>query len=668
MKKIYQIKNIDCQNCANKLEKFLEKELALEKVTINLTADKIILSEDKVSSFELEQLINQVEKAVVVTDLENEGPHEHNHGSTNRQLQLIIASFILFIGGLILKSNLVYLIAYLIVGLPVLKMAFKNIMHKQFFDEFFLMSIATLAAISIGELSEAVAVMIFYSVGEYMQTLSLEKTKLQVNQLAKMRIRKVNLFEGDKVVEVKPSDVKIKSKILVKNGEQVGIDSVLLTDIATFDMATLTGESNPVTKKFGDEIKAGSIALENIKLETIRLEDESTIAKLVELVTYADSHKTKTERFITRFSKIYTPIVVLLAIMIVVFLPLFTAVSLNEAIYRAVTLLVISCPCAFILSVPLGYVVAIGNLAKENILVKGSNAIDKLAKINVIASDKTGTLTTGEFKVDQFVNLSDYSDAIIHRLVNLGEKGATHPIAKSLVKYTQDYAIDEHVKTVVNVGRGIEFEYNNQLIEIYKADDIKVSTTGTIIAIDSVEVAKYYLSDEVRYESIKFSEELKTRSIDLLMLTGDNQNVANQVGEKLKLKPNNIFANLMPEDKLKIVESKLTEKQIVAFVGDGINDAAVIRRSDVGIAMGLNGSSLAIESADIVISNDQISGIIKAIKESQKAIRIIKQNITFAFIVKVCFIILGMVGIATMWEAVFSDVGVTIIAILNTQR
>ncbi len=666
MEKTYQIKNVDCQNCASKIEEFLKAELNLSSVTINLMADKIILSEDKISSSELEKLINKVESGVMVSDLDQE--HVHEHGKNNNQLKLIVFSFFLMIVGVILKSNVVYLVAYLIVGLPVLKMAGKNIIHKQFFDEFFLMSVATLAAISIGQLSEAVAVMIFYSLGEYMQGLSLEKTKFQVNQLAKMRIRKVNLVENNKVTEVAPNTVAVGSEILVKSGEQVGIDCTLSEKVATFDMSTLTGESNPVTKKFGDEVKSGSIALENIKLKTIRREDESTIAKLVELVTYADSKKTKSERFITRFSKIYTPIVVLLALMITVFLPIFSSVSLSEAVYRAVTLLVISCPCAFILSVPLGYIVAIGKLAKNNILVKGSGAIDKLAKVSMIASDKTGTLTTGEFKVNQFDNISSYSDEQIHGLVNLGEKAATHPIAKSLVKYTKDYAIDEHVNVYVNVGQGIKFEYQNQQIEIIKADAKMSATTNIDMLINQVVVAKYALSDEIKNQSMEFSQELAKRNIDLLMLTGDNQYVANDVGQKLKIKPANIFANLMPEKKLKIIESKLNSNHTIAFVGDGINDAAVIRRSDLGIAMGLKGSALAIESADIVISNDQISGIIKAIETSKKANRIIKQNITFALAVKVCFIILGIFGITTMWEAVFSDVGVTLIAIINSQR
>ncbi len=668
------IRNIDCENCARKIEKYLESELKIEKVQVNLIANKMLISDDLVTAETLNKKISEIEKGVVVVDPKGAHNHDHNHDhSSDNMLWRLLISGILFIIGIIINNdsifnNLAFNISYLIVGYPVIMMAFKNMRHKQFFDEFFLMTIATLAAISIGDFAEAAAVMLFYSVGEYIQAKSLERTKASVTELESLRVKKVNKIVNNNMIQVNASELNVGDMIFVEAGEKVGLDAVMIEEKHSFNTAHLTGESKPVIKRKGKEVLAGSIVNDKgVKLQVLRIESESTIAKLIDLITYADSRKSKSEQFVTRFSKVYTPIVVYLTLALLVILPLL-GVPFEEAVYRGVTLLVISCPCALVLSVPLGYVVAIGRLAKEQILVKGSNAIDQLVHLNVIASDKTGTLTTGKFGVSKFENLSSYDDDFIHALVYAGEKDHTHPIAKSLTNFAHDYKQNIDVTSENIAGIGIKFTYNGMQIEVRKEVSEYAKYSCSAVYINDVKVGIYYLQDEIKPESINLVNNLNKLGIKLLMLTGDNHKVANEVASDIGINLENVYSDLMPEDKLKIVEDNIASNQKVGFIGDGINDAAVIKRSDVGISMGLGGSALAIENSDIVISNDDISGIIDAVSVSRKADRIIKQNIAFAIIVKVIFIVLGIFGFTTMWEAVFSDVGVTLIAIVNSLR
>ncbi len=665
--KTYKIENIDCESCARKVEEHLKKQTSAESVSINIISNKILIDDNNLDVEELERLVNQVENGVEISEI-GQKQKEVSPNNFNWELTAMIISFGLLLFGFILKLEMAYLIGYLIVGFPVIKLAFKNIIHRQFFDEYFLMTLATFAAIGIGEHAEALAVMLFYSVGEYIQEKTLDKTKSSITELNKLNVRNAVVVQGEQQSVVPIEELQVGDIILVPSGERIAVDSKLVSTTGYVDSSHITGESEPQDVLNGDEVFGGSVNTgDPLYLEVIANADNSMIAKLIELVTYAESRKTKTEQFITRFSKVYTPIVVMLAIIIVLMFPPLFAISYEEAIYRAVTLLVISCPCAFVLSVPLGYVITIGHLAKKHILVKGSIAIDRLKNITVLAVDKTGTLTTGKFKVTNFTNYSDFEDDFIHSLVNSAEQNITHPIAKSLVVFTSGYP-----KLTVNnisheAGSGLSFEYQSSSYTIRKNTTNKAMTMSDVYCGQQL-LASYGLSDQVKSESYKFVSKLEKLQIKLLMLTGDNSGVANEVGHKLGIDKRNIHADLMPEDKLKIVETEIESGHIVGFAGDGLNDAAVIKRSDIGIAMGARGSELSIESSDVVISDDNISKIVDAIYISRFSDKIIKQNITFAFVVKVLFILLGIVGITTMWEAVFSDVGVTLIAIANSMR
>lgn len=664
--KTYIIKNVDCENCARKIETYVKKRFNAQSVEINLVAGKISIEIDEIDIEQLNLAINEIEPGVVV--LEKGQHHDHDHDDVNDRkmlLELIISS-IIFVFAIIFSNDLLFILSYVIIGYKVVFKAFKNMINKQFFDEFFLMSLATLAAITIGELPEATTVMLFYSVGEYIQTKAFSQTKQNISELEAMKVRSVSKLVDGNTVSVKPSELIPGDIIIIAPGEKLCVDAKLLDSEHYFNTLILTGESMPIIKHVNDEVLAGSIVETTAaKFEVINTEADSTISKLIDLITYASSKKTKSESFVTKFSRVYTPIVVFIALGLLVLLPLL-GVPFDEALYRSITILVISCPCALVVSVPLGYVVAIGKLAQHQILVKGSIAIDKLKDIKLVATDKTGTLTNGDFKVVEFKNHSQYPDEYIHEVVYGGEFNQTHPIATSLVKYTKDFGKQEHIKSIVNEGFGISFTYDELNVEIKKAQNNEV-TSSSYVYFNEILVAQYNLEDSIKAESYDLVSGLSKRGIDLMMLTGDNQVVAESVANKLQIHPENVYANLLPADKLNIVEEKL-ENNNVLFVGDGLNDAAVIKISTVGVSMGLTGSSLAIENSDVVISNDKIDSILTAITISDKTNRIIIQNITFAIVVKLIFIVLGIFGFTTMWEAVFSDVGVTILAIFNALR
>lgn len=666
--KTYYIKNIDCEGCARKIENHISKQAGIETVSISVINQKIIVSDDNITSVELAKLANQVEDGVEVYDEAKSFDAEEEQKGFNFELLAIGVSFGLLILGVVFSKPILFLIGYLIVGYPVVKLAIKNAIHLQFFDEYFLMTVATFAAISIGQMSEALAVMLFYSVGEYIQAMALDNTKLSITKLAKYGTRDALKVVGKTVTKVDIDELQIGDIIRVSTGSKVGVDCKLVSVSGLIDTAHLSGESEPKQITSGDLVYGGSINCgDQIDLEVSALAGDSMIARMIELVTYADAQKTKTEQFITRFSKIYTPIVVALAILIVIFEPLVFGIDQSDAIYRAVTLLVISCPCAFVISVPLGYVRAIGTLAKEHVLVKGSVAIDKLNKIEVLAVDKTGTITTGDFAVVEFVNHSTYPDTFLYSLVASAEQHVVHPIATSLYNYTKACEVLEITDLTQDSGLGLRFDYHGKKYSIIKAQTDEAYTVSNLCE-DGVVIATFKLQDEIKPGIKDLVTNLAKRGINVLMLTGDNQKVAADVSVKLGLDSDSVYAELMPEDKLSIVEEQIKSGKVVAFVGDGLNDAAVIKRSDLGIAMGATGSELSIESADIVISDDNISKLLLGLNVSEQANKIIKQNIILAFVVKVIFIILGIIGITTMWEAVFSDVGVTLIAVANSMR
>ncbi len=661
----YHIENVDCQNCAAKIEKYILSNTNATRVTINIISGKLIIEGEYIEPEHLTKLANKVEDDVLISTTAKEAQEKEEKDYSKILLTL---GFVFFVIGLVTKIQVTYLIGYVIVGYPVIKLAIKNMLNKQFFDEYFLMTIATLAAIGINEWAEALAVMLFYSVGEYIQQKTLAKTKSSITALGKLNVKQANLVRDGKIYAVDVDELLPGDIISVSKGERIAVDSILETNVGYVNNAHITGESKELKITIGDEVYGGSInAGDEMRLCVKNVASESTIAKLIELITYADSQKTNTERFITRFSKVYTPIVVAIAAFIVFFFPSIFGITYEESIYRAVTLLVISCPCAFVLSVPLGYVVAIGHMAKEHILVKGSIAVDKMRNITVIAFDKTGTITSGNFAVSEFTNNSKYEDQYIFGLVKSAEQGIVHPVARSLYEYTSGSELLAISDVKVIEGSGISFNYNNNEYKLIKGEATQARTTSNLFENEQL-IAKFMMEDAIKGEAFVLIEKLKKLNIKPIILTGDNEYVASQVAQKIKLSEKNVYNNLLPKDKLDIIEEYINTNETVAFVGDGLNDAAAIKRSDVGVSMGVRGSELAVDSSDVVISDDNVSKISDAIVISKYTHKIIKQNIILAFTVKVIFIILGIIGITTMWEAVFSDVGVTLIAIANTMR
>ncbi len=681
MKKEYIISGLDCQNCANKLMEKAKKEECISKIDINYVMGKMKLEttdEKKALIF-----LKKEEKSLVITkdnNLEHNHSHSHDHHENEGKkliIKLILSLLLIILSFLVTDklSNIILIITYIIIGYEVIYKAIHNLLKGNLFDEFFLMFIATFAALMIGEYIEAVIVMYFYMLGEYLQSLAIDNSRKSIRNLLESQIKEVNV-KGKGLID--PKKLEVGDLIELNAGDKIPVDAIALEDIY-MNTSALTGESIP-KKYLKDETVLASMILDNksSKFKVIKDYDNSTISKMIKLVEDANDNKSKTEQFITKFSKIYTPIVVLLAFLLVLILPFF-GFTYDEAIYRAVILLVISCPCALVISVPLGYFTTIGKSTSQGILIKGATIVDSINKVDTIIMDKTGTLTKGNFVINNYKNYSNLSDEKIFNLLASAEKKSTHPISKSIISfYEENYKeklLDFDVEEVK--GKGLKFYFEKQEILIGKKDfiidnDIKLFENdfdGTIVymSIDKKHSLTIDIQDQIKEESKDVIESLKNSNIkQIIMLTGDNKKTAEKVSKKLNIKE--FYYNLLPEDKLRILKSKKSKDTTIAFIGDGINDAPVISAADVGISMGKIGSDVTIESSDVVINNDSLESLIKLKRTSKKGIKIIKQNLFFAIIIKVVFILLGILGIATMFEAIFSDVGVTIIAILNTLR
>ena len=605
-----------------------------------------------------------------------------------KDLTKIIVALILYLIGIIIKfqnewiNNSIFIISYIIVGYEILRKAIRNIFRGKIFDENFLMSVATLGAFGIGEYPEAVAVMLFYQIGELFQDYAVDKSRKSISSLMDIRPDFANIYRNEKIEKVNPEEVKIGETIIVKPGEKIPLDGHIIDGKTSIDTKALTGESIPKDVIEGDEVLSGCINLTGaIKIQVTKEYGESTVSKILDLVENASSRKSKSENFITKFAKYYTPIVVIIAVILAIIPPLIIKeASFTEWLYRALSFLVVSCPCALVISIPLSFFGGIGGASKIGILVKGSNYLEALANTEIAVFDKTGTLTKGVFEV-QKVNAIGVTKEELLEIAAYGENYSNHPISKS-IKQAYNKKIDE--SQIMNVqelsGLGIEAKIKNQNvllgneklmnekgIEFEKCKDI-----GTIlyIAIEGKYAGYILIRDKIKEDSKKTIEELKRNGIkQTVMLTGDRKNVGEAVAKEIGI--DNVYTELLPDEKVKKVEELLktkTEKGKLAFVGDGINDAPVLTLADIGIAMGGLGADSAIEAADIVIMTDEPSKIIKAIKISKKTMRIVKENIVFAIFVKIAVLILTAFGLSTMWEAVFADVGVSIIAIINAFR
>ena len=574
-----------------------------------------------------------------------------------------------------------YVVAYLPVGLPVLKEAFGSIRQGAFFSEFFLMGIATVGAFAIGEYPEGVAVMLFYAVGEVFQTLAVSRAKANIKSLLDQRPDEVTILRNNIPEIIKAEKAEINDIIQLKPGEKLGLDGELISEKAAFNTAALTGESKPDTKSKGETVLAGMINLNTVsQVKVTTAYTDSKLSKILELVQNATVQKAPTELFIRKFAKIYTPIVVYLAIAIT-FLPYFFVGSYDFAdwLYRALVFLVISCPCALVISIPLGYFGGIGAASKNGILFKGSNFLDVIANIQNVVMDKTGTMTEGVFKVQEVIFNEDFDQAEILEMVNALESKSTHPVATAIHEFVGEVNTNIQLENVEEIaGHGLKatvsgkdllvgnFKLMDKFNISYDAEVSKIVYTLIAIAYDKKFVGYLTVADSIKQDAKLTIDKLKSLGIKPTMLSGDKNAVVQFVAKELGIE--NAFGDLLPEDKVtKLQEIKATN-QSVAFVGDGVNDAPVVALSDVGIAMGGLGSDATVETADVVIQDDMPSKIPMAINIGKQTKKIVWQNITLAFVVKGIVLVLGAGGLATMWEAVFADVGVALLAILNAVR
>ncbi len=574
-----------------------------------------------------------------------------------------------------------YVIAYIPVGFPVVKEAFTSIGKGEIFSEFLLMSIATIGAFAIGEYPEGVAVMLFYAVGEVFQTLAVKRAKANIKTLLDQRPDEVTILENNQAITVRAENVQIGNIIQLKPGEKLGLDGELISETASFNTATLTGESKPDTKAKGETVLAGMINLNSVaQIKVTTAYTDSKLSKILELVQNATAQKAPTELFIRKFAKIYTPIVVALAILITV-LPYFFVDNyvFSQWLYRALVFLVISCPCALVISIPLGYFGGIGSASRNGILFKGSNFLDIIANIQNVVMDKTGTMTEGVFKVQEVILKPDFNKDEILQMVNALESQSTHPVATAIHNYVGKIDSNIKLKNVEEIsGHGLKaivddkellvgnFKLMDKFNIAYDIDPASIVYTLIAVAYDKKFVGYLTIADSIKEDAQITIDKLKALGVKTTMLSGDKSTVVKFVADKLGI--TNAYGDLLPEDKVNKVKELIAKNETVCFVGDGVNDAPVVALSNVGIAMGGLGSDATIETADVVIQDDMPSKIPMAINIGKQTKKIVWQNITLAFVVKAIVLILGAGGLATMWEAVFADVGVALLAILNAVR
>ena len=600
----------------------------------------------------------------------------------------IIIAFVLFLFAMLVKfqnewiNNGIFIVSYIIVGFEILRKAVRNIFRGKVFDENFLMAIATLGAFAIGEFPEAVAVMLFYQVGELFQSYAVDKSRKSIASLMDIRPDYANIVREGKEEKVDPSEVKIGDTIIIKPGEKVPLDGIVIDGKTTLDTKALTGESVPREVAEGEQVLSGCINLNGvIKIEVTNEFGESTVSKILDLVENASSKKAKSENFITKFAVYYTPIVVIIAVILAIMPPLMIdGANFQDWLYRALSFLVVSCPCALVISIPLSFFGGIGGASKMGVLVKGSNYLEALSNAETMVFDKTGTLTEGVFEVQNVEPIGISKEKLL-KVAAYAEYYSNHPISKSIKKaYNKEIDEKEIIDSQEISGKGIEAKIGNQDVlagneKLMNEKGIaytKCTHVGSVVyvAIDGKYVGHIVIADKIKEDAKRTIDELKKNNIkQTVMLTGDRKNIGEAVAKEIGI--DKVYAELLPDGKVEKVEELLkdkSEKGKLAFVGDGINDAPVLAMADIGIAMGGLGADSAIEAADIVIMTDQPSKIISAMKLSKKTMRIVKENIIFAIAVKVLVLILTAFGLSSMWQAVFADVGVSIIAILNALR
>ncbi len=690
---------LGCVNCAAKIETQIKNLAGVKSATVDFVSKKLIIEVNSKQELnriieEATTIIKKIEPDVKVISAEetvkekiNENGDEEYDDSKKEIIRLVISGAFFVVGLVFSLPNwmelTVFLISYIISGGKIVLRALKNIIRGQVFDENFLMSIATIGAFFIGEYPEGVAVMLFFQVGELFQELAVNRSRKSISALMDIRPDFANLKVGDDLKRVSPEEVSIGDVILVKPGEKVPLDGNIVEGSSMVDTSALTGESVPREVEAGNDVLSGFINKNGVlTIEVTREFGESTVAKILDLVQNASSRKAPTENFITKFARYYTPVVVVIAVLLAIVPPLIVpGTTFSDWVYRALVFLVISCPCALVVSIPLGFFGGIGGASRSGVLVKGSNYLEALNNVETVIFDKTGTLTKGVFNVTEINPQNNFTKEELIEYAAYAESYSNHPIAISILKAYEKEVDKNKIENYEEIsGHGIKVKVEGKEIlagniKLMSKDNIKYSkieTVGTVVhvSLNNVYAGYIVISDEVKEDSASAIKALKALGIKkTVMLTGDSKSVGEKVGRQLGL--DEVYAELLPTEKvekLELLDSQKSMKGKLVFVGDGINDAPVLARADIGIAMGGLGSDAAIEAADIVIMTDEPSKIATGIKIAKRTRKIVWQNIILAMLVKLIFLILGATGVASLWEAVFADVGVTVIAVMNAMR
>lgn len=668
MKKFkYNINNLDCANCAREIEESLNKRNDMQNVTVNFNTSRLIFESNKDFKLkELNELVKKIEPGCYITE-NNINPKKEYH------LSILIVGILLslvanFINNNIIKT-LLFITAYTLLLYKIFINAIKLLIRNKTINEYALITISCIGAFILGEVMEGMMVISLYLIGKILEEKAINKSRNSIKGLLDIKEPFANIKINNTTKKINVEEVKVDDILVIKKGEKIPVDGIIIKGNTKLDTSSLTGESYLIEKKPNDIILSGSINMENlIEIKATKTFNDSTVSKILDLLESATDKKTKTETSISKISKIYTPVVLLLSILVIIFLPLLFKIPLKTSIYRALTFLVISCPCAIAISVPLSYFTGIGASSKKGILIKGSNYLDNLSNIENIVFDKTGTLTDGTFNIKKIEVIdNDYNEQEIKNILLKGESLSNHPIANSILNNTNEKIENKDILDFKELtGKGITFTLDNKKISIGNKKLCKCNIdTSLHMNINDKHVASIIIDDGIKDKAKETIEKLKNMKIKTYMFTGDKKDIALNIGKILKI--DEIKYEMLPTDKFNEYEL-ISKNGITAFVGDGINDAPVLKRSDIGISMGSIGTDSAIEASDVVLMSDELERIPEAINISKYTKHIIKQNLIFAFAIKIIILLLSIFGLANMWMAVFADTGVTLLTILNTLR
>lgn len=672
MKYTFKLSGLDCANCANKIEIKLNEHKDIDKAIVNFNKLIITVYSNKpdFNVDEVKKIVNEIEPDVcVISDMEDD---KKNKNGIGRELVELIVGIVLFLISMIIKNNIINEVllvgAYIILLRVVFVKAIKLLMKGRI-DENLLVTISCIGAYFTDNIHEGLMVIVLYNIGKILEKIAVNNSRKSIKELMNIKPEYANKMVHDEVVRVSPEELEIGDIIVIKNGEKVPVDAVVIEGSSKMNTAMITGESKLLTVGENDKILSGMINTSSVlKVRVSNTYEDSTVAKILSLLDEATDKKAKTETFVSKAAKIYTPVVLVLSLLTFLLLPLFSSINYSESLYRALVFLVVACPCAIVISVPLSYFSGIGKASKLGILIKGSDYLDTISDIDTIIFDKTGTLTTGEFRDYKLVILDDkYKKTEIEKYYVTGESLSNHPIAKSIINLFGNSKYKDIFDYTEVSGKGISYKYLDDMVKIGSSSYCLSNELDDAIYlnINDKNIAKLYLKDSLKKESKSVVKRLQEMGKKVKMYTGDNKEIADDIAKKLNIDEYNY--GLLPQDKYKLLERDLVHDNVM-FIGDGINDAPTLAKSTIGVSLGGVGSDAAIESADIVIMNDDLTKLITCINVSKYTRKIIKQNLLFAILVKILVLVLSFLGIASMWQAVFADTGVTLITIINTTR